>query len=124
MVRVARALLAALVLVCVVTVFDVYATPLLTVQALVQEPNRYDGKVVTVVGTVATYREGASDSGHPYTVFRLRDGDASVTVFAWNRYRLANGDKVRVTGTFARARPVGTVSSDNEIQAHRIEAVP
>jgi hypothetical protein len=124
MVRVARGLLAALVLVCVVGVFRVDANPLVTVQALVQDPNRYDGKVVTVVGTIATYQERASDSGHPYTVFRLRDGYASVTVFTWNRYRLGNGDKVRVTGTFARARPVGTVSSDNEIQAHRVEIVP
>ena len=123
MMRLARWLLAALVLVCVVTV-DVHADPPVTVQALVQNPNRYDGKLVTVVGTIAAYRERASDSGHPYIVFRLTEGDASVTVFTWNRYRLGNGDKVRVTGTFVRARPVGTVSSDNEIQAHRIETLP
>jgi hypothetical protein len=123
MVRIARGLLAALALVCVVA-GDVHANPLVTVQALVQDPNRYDGKVVTVVGTIAAYRERASDSGHPYTAFRLTDGDASITVFTWNRYRLGNGARVRVTGTFVRARPVGTVSSDNEIQAHRIEMVP
>ena len=123
MVRVAYGLLAALVLLCALTV-DGHADPAVTVQALVQNPNRYDGKVVTVVGTIAAYRERASDSGHPYTVFRLRDGEASVTIFTWTRYRLGNGDKVRVTGTFVRARPAGTVSSDNEIQAYRIETVP
>ena len=123
MVPVSRGVLAALVLVCLVTV-DARADPPVTLQALVQNPNRYDGKVVTVVGTVVAYHERASDSGHPYTVFRLTDGDASVVVFTWNRHRLGNGDKVRVTGTFARARPVGTVSPDNEIQAHRIESVP
>ncbi len=123
MVRVAGGLLAALVLVCVVT-GNVHADSLVTVLALIQDPVRYDGKVVTVVGTIAAYRERESDSGHPFTVFRLTDGGAAVTVFTWTKYRLGNGDKVRVTGTFVRARPAGTVSSDHEIQAHRIEAVP
>lgn len=123
MVRVGRGVLAALVLVCAVAV-DVRAQPPLTVQALLQDPSRYDGRVVTVVGTIAAYREGASDSGHPYTVFLLRDGGASVTVFTWNRYHLGNGDKVRVTGTFVRARPLATVSLNHEIHAHRIETLP
>lgn len=123
MVRVARGLLSALVLVWLVAL-AVQADAQLTVQALVQDPSRYDGKVVTVVGTIAAYRERASDSGHPYTTFRLTDGDASVTVFIWNKHNLSDGRKVRVTGTFAKARSVGTVAFDNEIQAHRIDTLP
>jgi hypothetical protein len=123
MVRVAQGILGALALVGLVT-FVAYADPPLTVLALVQYPSRYDGKVVTVVGTIAGYRDRVSDSGHPYTVFRLTEGGTSVTVFTWNQYPFGNGDKVRVTGTFVRARSVGTVTFDNEIQAHRIEAAP
>ncbi len=123
MVRVAQGMLAALALVCLVTV-AAHADPPLTVQALVQNPNRYDGRVVTVVGTISAYRDRASDTGHPFTVFLLNDGSASVTVFIWNKHPLGNGDKVRVTGTFVRAKSVGTVTFDNEIQAHRIEIAP
>ena len=123
MVRVAQGMVAALVLLCLVT-FAAYADPPLTIQALVQDPNRYDGKVVTVVGTISAYRERASDTGHPFTVFALTDGGTSVTVFIWNRHPYGNGDRVRVTGTFVRAKSVGTVTFDNEIQAHRIETAP
>ncbi len=123
MVRVVRGLPTALALVCLVTL-AVQADTRLTVRMLVQDPGRYDGKVVTVVGTIASYRERASDSGTPYATFRLTDGDASVTVFIWNKHNLSNGRKVRVTGAFAKARSVGTVPFDNEIQAHRIEIVP
>lgn len=122
MVRMARGMLAVAV-VCLVTL-AVQADPPLTVQALVQNPSRYNGKVVTVAGTITGYQERASDSGHPFTVFRLTDGDASLTVFIWNKHRFRNGDKVRVTGTFAKARTVGTVDFDNEIQALRVELVP
>jgi DNA polymerase III alpha subunit len=123
MARVAHGLLAGLALVFLVT-FAVQAGPQLSVQALVQDPNRYNGKVVTVVGTITAYRERASESGNFYTTFRLTDGDASVTVFTWNKQNFGNGQKVRVTGTFAKARSVGTVAFDNEIQAHRIDIVP
>lgn len=122
MARAAQGMLAAMVV--LLLAFSVRAGAELTIQALVQNPSRYDGKVVTVVGTITTYREYASDSGHPYTVFRLADGDASLSVFIWNKHRFGKGDRVRVTGTFARARSVGAVPFDNEIQAHRIEAMP
>lgn len=52
----------------------------ITVSALVDGADRYDGEVVRVVGLVAAYRERFSRSGEPYTAFDLRDGKASVAV--------------------------------------------
>ena len=95
-----------------------------TLRALVQDPDQYDGKVVAVVGTVTAYRERVSDAGNPYTTFRLTDGDSSIAVFIWNRQGLSNGQKVRVTGAFAKVRHTGPITFDNEIQAYRIEALP
>ena len=123
MMRVAQGMAAALALLCLVTL-AAYADPPPTIQALVQNPNRFDGKVVSVVGTISAYRERASDTGHPFTVFVLSDGSTSVNVFIWNRHPFGNGDRVRVTGTFLRAKSVGTLTFDNEIQAHRIEMAP
>jgi DNA polymerase III alpha subunit len=104
--------------------FPSLAQHAVSVQALTQDPGRYDGKVVAVVGTITAYRERVSDAGNPYTTFRLTDGVASVAVFIWNKQGLSNGQKVLVTGAFAQVGRTGTSTYDNEIQAHRIEPVP
>ena len=95
-----------------------------TVRGLTQDPDRYDGKVVVVVGKIANYRERLSDAGNPYATFRLTDGGASVAVFIWNKQGLADGQKVRVTGAFAKVGQAGAMTFEHEIQAHRIEVVP
>ena len=94
----------------------------MSLRTLARDADRYDGKVITVVGTIAAYREGVTGAGSPYTAFRLVDGDASVAVFIWNKQGLGNGQRVRVTGAFERIRQFGPV--EGEIQAHRIEPLP
>ncbi len=96
----------------------------ISVHALIQDPVKYDGKVVTVVGTITAYRERVSTAGNPYTTFRLTDGDEYVVVFSWNKQGFSNGQRVRVTGTFSKIREAGTSPVANEIQAYRIEALP
>jgi hypothetical protein len=97
----------------------------ISVHALIQDPARYDGKVVTVVGTITAYRERVSNAGNPYTTFRLTDGgDEFVAVFSWNKQGFSNGQRVRVTGTFSKIREAGASPVGNEIQAYRIEALP
>jgi hypothetical protein len=96
----------------------------ITVHALIQDPARYDGKVVTVVGTITDYRERISNGGNPYTVFRLTEADASVLVFSWNKQGRADGQRVRVTGTFSRIVQAGTSPIGNQIQAYRVEVLP
>jgi hypothetical protein len=96
----------------------------ISIHALIQDPALYDGKVVTVVGTITTYRERISHGGNAYTVFRLTEGDASILVFSWNKEGRADGQRVRVTGTFSRIVQAGTSPVGNQIQAYRVEAVP
>lgn len=87
----------------------------ITVSALVDGADRYDGEVVRVVGLVAAYRERLSRSGEPYTAFDLRDGKASVAVFAWPHQGLRNGLKVRVTGTFFRLKTYGFIKAQRAV---------
>lgn len=75
-----------------------------TVLALVQHPDRYDGEVVRVTGAVAAYRERVSGSGYPYSIFHLREGRAFVVVFAWPHQGLRDGLRARVTGTFVKVK--------------------
>ena len=121
--RVPLGLLTAVVLSLFVVV-PARAQHTVVLRALIQDPDQYDGKVVTAVGTVTAYRERVSHAGNPYTTFRLTDGDASLGVFIWNKQGLSNGQRVRVTGAFAKVRHAGTVTFDNEIQAYRIEVLP
>ncbi len=101
----------------------VLSAPQVSISAVIQDPDRYDGKVVSVVGTITAYRERVSRAGNPYTTFRLTDGEAALSVFIWERQGLRDGQRVRVTGTFAKAKRVATYTFGNEIQAVRIDVL-
>ncbi len=94
----------------------------IAVLALVKNSDRYDGQIVTVMGTVTGYRERTSRAGNPYTTFRLEDAGASVLVFAWKHQGLRNGQRVQVTGKFLKTKRVGRYTFYNEIEAQRIVA--
>lgn len=66
-----------------------------TVSSLAESAESYDGEVVRVAGVIADYRERVSAAGVSYTFFRLRDGRASVAVFAWPHLGLRDGQRVR-----------------------------
>jgi hypothetical protein len=120
--RLSRGVLVACALV-LVGALPVLAAQEITIRALVQDPDQYDGKVVTAVGTIRVYRERVSSAGNPYTLFRLTDEGVSVSVFLWDKHGLRNGQKVRVTGTFTKAKHVRANTFDNEIQAHRVDVL-
>lgn len=94
-----------------------------SISALLESPERYDGKVVTVSGVIAVYRERVSRAGNAYTTFRLQEGGASVAVFVWGYRGLRDGVRVRVTGVFQRVRRVGRFTFYNEIEAQRIDVL-
>lgn len=95
----------------------------LSVASLLENPGRYDGKVVTVSGVITAYRERVSRAGNPYTTFRLQEGGASVGVFAWGHRGLREGARVRVTGVFQRVRRVGRFTFYNEIEIQQIQVL-
>ncbi|TMI82329.1 MAG: hypothetical protein E6H04_04970 [Bacillati bacterium ANGP1] len=97
------------------------AQQIVTVSALLQHPERYDGQTITVTGQVTAYRERVSARGNAYTTFRLHDRTAEVSVFVWKRAGLGNGANVRITGKFQREKHVGRYTFYNEIQAERVE---
>ncbi|MEN3026888.1 MAG: hypothetical protein ABDH31_04150, partial [Chlorobiota bacterium] len=74
------------------------ATRDLPLRELAENPELYDEQSVSVVGTIANYRERVSRAGNPYTTFRLEEDGASVNVFAWGHQGLQSGQQVRVRG--------------------------
>jgi cytochrome c-type biogenesis protein CcmE len=109
------------VLLVLLVVPAAFAQQLLTVPVLLQHSDEYDGKVVSVTGAITSYRERVSARGNAYTTFRVEDGGASVSVFAWEHQGLHDGQRVRVTGTFDKVKRVGRYTFYNEIQAQGIE---
>ena len=113
--------LGVMVLLVLLTVPAVFAQQLLTVSILLQHSDRYDGKVVSIIGAIAAYRERVSARGNAYTTFRVEEGGASVSVFAREYQGLHDGVRVRVTGIFDKVKRIGRYTFSNEIQAQGIE---
>jgi hypothetical protein len=89
----------------------------LTARALVEDPARYDGEAILLVGTVENPRVRVPSQGSGYTAFTLTDGTARVPVIAWGTQPIGMGDVVEVRGAF-RTR----LSAGDEVLLDTIEA--
>ncbi len=106
--------LAAFVL-CVAS--SVYAEVRTDIQAILANPNGFDGTKVEVEGRVESLRSRISGKGSPYTIFRIADNGESLSVFTLGDAPLKEGDTVRVTGMFQKVRYVSQYVFLNEIDA-------
>lgn len=86
-----------------------------TVQALLNEGKKYDGKQVVLVGVVRDLKEKVSKKGNPYYTFKIGEGKQTVSVFGYGKAAVKNGDKVRVMGKFAVEKRVAYATYRNEI---------
>ena len=63
----------------------------------------FDGKTITISGTMLNLREGVSAAGKGYYTFDLSDGTETVHVFSFGKARCKAG-RATVDGTFERVR--------------------
>ena len=88
-----------------------------TARALVEDPARYDGEAILLVGTVENPRVRVPPQGSGYTAFTLTDGTARVPVIAWGTQPIGMGDVVEVRGAFRTQ-----LSAGNEVLVDTVEA--
>lgn len=88
-----------------------------TVEDIVSNPSKYDGKIVEVRGKVKSLKFKISKKGNPYTVFDLVDKGQAVRVFSFGTLPIKEGDEVRVVGKYQRVKYVGPYIFYNEIDA-------
>ena len=90
-----------------------------TIKKIVADKNSYDGKEVSVSGTVsANLKFKTSKGGKDYTTFSLiGDTGGRINVFVWGKSKLHGGQKVRVTGIYHKVMRVGQSTFRNEIEA-------
>lgn len=96
-----------------------WAQEQVTVQALLTDGKKYDGKQVVVVGIVRDLKEKVSKRGNPYYNFKIGEGKQTISVFSYGKASVKNGDKVRVTGKFAVEKRVGYAVYRNEIDVSK-----
>ena len=72
-------------------------------------PRVFDGKVVTLSGTVVNLQERVADGGKRFYTFDLSDGAEAVHVLSAGRSRCATG-RATVDGTFDGARQLLTAA--------------
>ena len=94
-----------------------------TIKKIVADKNSYDGKEVSVSGTVsANLKFKTSKGGKDYTTFSLiGDTGGRINVFVWGKSKLHGGQKVRVTGVYHKVMRVGQSTFRNEIEATEIQ---
>jgi hypothetical protein len=103
--------IAAAVLACVTVM-----VPRVSISQLITHPGSYDRQNVAVTGKVEQIELKTSQAGSDYEVFKLCD-KACVSVYAWGRPLLKEGQAKSVRGTFVAVRHDGTNTVHNEIVA-------
>jgi hypothetical protein len=88
-----------------------------TVTDILSNPDQYDGKMVSVEGTVGSIKEKVSKKGNAYTTFKLSQGDKSLSVFSFGNSSLKDADSARVMGRYQKVKHVGQFTFYNEIDA-------
>jgi hypothetical protein len=95
-------------------------TPL-TVSKLLANKEKYDKKMVTVIGNAFIVRKKAdSNKQNPWTLISLidlKDNKIVMNVFSTGHAPVVNGDNIKVTGIFKIKSPRGRYTFDNEIDA-------
>ncbi|MER3447389.1 MAG: hypothetical protein C4291_11370 [Candidatus Dadabacteria bacterium] len=95
------------------------------IKGLVSDPAYYDGKKIEVEGGVKEVRYTKSNSGNPYTLFKLYDGDQNeVGVYYKGHLPISKGNKVRVMGKFSKEKRVAFfLKFRNIIKANQVEKI-
>jgi len=86
---------------------------------ILASPDRFDGRAVTVRGTITNFRETVSRRGNPYYTLDLSDATGAIHVFSFGKAPCRSGAAI-VEGTFARVKKVSGRTFYNEITATQV----
>src|SRR5688500_14509451 len=91
----------------------------LTVEALIKDATKLDGKDVAVVGKVEGFRQRTSKIGNAYFTFKLKGKEDSINVYSRGKMdpAIKDGDKVEVKGVYRKEKKLQDFVVKNEIDA-------
>jgi hypothetical protein len=106
------------IILCGFSISDAVET---TIDKIVANKNSYDGKEVSVSGTVSGVKFKTS-KGKDYTTFTLiGEPGGRLNVFIFGKLKLHGGQKVQVTGKYYKVKKVGKYTFRNQIEATDIQ---
>jgi hypothetical protein len=93
-----------------------------TIKEIVADKDSYDGKEVSVTGTVSTPRFRASRHGEPYMTFPLLgDSGSRINILFWGEIKLKTGKKIKAQGIFRKIMEMGKYTFRDVIETSKIE---
>jgi hypothetical protein len=111
-----------LVLTIVLSGFSICPAIEITTEKIVTNKDSYDGKEVSVEGSVSNLKFKTSKGGNHYTTFVLvGESGGRINVFMEGRLKLKPGQKVRVTGLYRKVKKVPRHTYYNEIEASEVK---
>ena len=102
--------------------FAICAAAETTVEEIMKRGDSYDGRDVSLTGTVSNLKFGSIDVGKNYTTFMLATKSGGrIKVFAWGKLTLKTGQKVQVAGVFRKVSKAGNRFFYNQIVASDVK---
>jgi DNA polymerase III alpha subunit len=86
---------------------------------ILANPGQFDGKAVTITGTITNVQERISQAGNPYYTVDLSDGKQAIRVFSFGSAICLTG-RATVEGTFKRVTQQAGYTFFNEVAAMRV----
>jgi hypothetical protein len=107
-----------LVLTIILCGFSISPAEETTPEKIIASRDSYDGKEVSVKGTVSNIKIRTSTGGKTFTTFKIvGESGIQVNVFTWGRLKPQVGQKVEVTGIYRKIMRVDQRIYNNQIDA-------
>jgi hypothetical protein len=111
-----------LVLTIVLGSFSICPAMETTAEKIISKKDSYNGKEVSVKGTVSNLKFKTANVKDDYTTFVLvGEAGGRINVFIWGSLKLQPGQKVQVTGRYRKVRRMGQRNHYNEIEASEVK---
>ena len=93
-----------------------------TVEEIMNKTDSYEGKTVSLTGTVSNLKFGSIEVGKSYTTFMLASKTGGrIKIFAWGKLTLKAGQNVQVAGVFRKVSAAGNRYFYNQIVASDVK---
>ncbi len=93
-----------------------------TIEMIMSDSDSYDGRKVSVTGTVSNIKFETLEPGKPYTTFKLTGKSGNrIKVAAPGTLKLKPGQEVRVKGVYRTVRKTPYRYYYNEIEASKVK---
>ncbi len=87
---------------------------------ILADPDRFDGKFVTLTGKVTKVKPRISQKGNPYYTFDLHDGRRGITVFSFGEPPCNENVPATVEGQFQKVKRQGRYTFYNQMDATNV----